>query len=130
MDLFPFRGGGPGRWLRQPVSFSFGKERSWEEPEEALFSLNGGVLHCRGCPPGTAGVSLPLGRETLAALRYLLGAEPKRIFSFRVSPETERELGALAEAYLRAQLERGFGSLDYWKLVARTGKAKQETKGT
>ncbi|MBQ2619557.1 MAG: DNA repair protein RecO [Oscillospiraceae bacterium] len=101
-----------------------------KEPEEALFSLNGGVLHCRGCPPGTAGVSLPLGRETLAALRYLLGAEPKRIFSFRVSPETERELGALAEAYLRAQLERGFGSLDYWKLVARTGKAKQETKGT
>lgn len=101
-----------------------------KEPEEALFSLRGGVLHCRGCPPGTAGVSVPVSRDTLAALRALMDAEPKRIFSFRAAPETERQLAKLAEAYLTAQLERSFGALDYWKLVTRTGRAIEETKGT
>lgn len=87
------------------------------EPEDAMFSLNGGTIHCRGCAPGTPGVSLPLSRELLLALRYIAEAEPKRAFSFSLSPEGERDLSALAEAYTLAQLERGFSALDYWKAV-------------
>lgn len=87
------------------------------EPEDALFSLNGGVLHCRACPPGTAGVSLPLGPDALAAMRYVVAAEPKKIFAFRISDEAEKQLRDVCEAYAAAQLERGFGALDYWKAV-------------
>lgn len=88
-----------------------------DEPEDAMLSLNGGILHCRSCPPGTAGVSLPVGRDTLAALRYIAAAGPKRIFAFDIPREAETQLGGVCEAYMTAQLERGFGTLDYWKSV-------------
>lgn len=85
------------------------------EPERAMFSLNGGCLHCPDCPPGAPGVSLPLCREALDAMRYVVAAEPKRIFSFSVPEPALRQLGEVCEAYAAAQLERGFGALDYWK---------------
>ena len=88
-----------------------------EEPEDAMFSLNGGILHCRSCPPGSSGVSLPVSRETLEAMRYILLSDAKKIFSFSLSEAGEKQLGQITEAYVAAQLERGFGSLDYWKVV-------------
>lgn len=86
-------------------------------PEEPLLSVRGGVLHCRGCVPDTAGVSLPLLPETLEAMRYIITAHPKRIFSFSVPKQSLRQLGDVTQAYMSAQLERGFAALDYWKSV-------------
>lgn len=86
-------------------------------PEDPVFSLNGGSVHCRGCAPGAVGVSLPLPAETLEAMRFILAAPPKRIFSFRIPAEAERRLGDVCEAYAAVQLERGFGTLDYWKSI-------------
>ena len=86
-----------------------------EPPADPVFSLNGGSVHCRSCPPGAAGVSLPVSAETLDAMRHILGAPPKRIFSFRIPAAAEKQLGDLCEAYAAVQLERGFGALDYWK---------------
>jgi len=87
------------------------------EPEDALFSLSGGI-HCRGCAPGVGGVSLPLGKETLAAMRYIVSAPPRRILAFTLSPDALRRLGDVCEAYLLSRLERGFSALDYWKQIA------------
>ena len=88
-------------------------------PEDPVFSLNGGSVHCRSCPPGTAGVSLPLLPGTLEAMRHVISAPPKRIFSFSL-PETEaRQLADVCEAYAAVQLERGFGALDYWKSLRK-----------
>lgn len=92
-----------------------------EMPEDALFSINGGVIHCRGCNPGTAGISLPIGEDALAAMRYICFAEPKKIFSFSIPPEAQKQLSDAAEAYVAAQLERGFASLDYWKSISFKG---------
>ncbi len=88
-----------------------------EPPEEPLFSLGGGSVHCRSCPPGAAGVSMPLSASTLDAMRYIVSAPPKRIFSFHISESAEKQLGDICEAYTAVQLERGFGSLDYWKSI-------------
>ena len=88
-----------------------------EPPEDPVFSLNGGGVHCRSCPPGAAGVSLPLSGETLDAMRFIAAAPPKRIFSFQIPEASERQLGDVCEAYAAVQLERGFGALDYWKSV-------------
>ena len=90
-----------------------------QPPDDPVFSLNGGSVHCRACPPGTAGVSLPVSPETLDAMRYISASPPKRIFSFRIPDEAERQLADLAEAYAAVQLERGFGALDYWKSLQR-----------
>ncbi|MGE4353752.1 MAG: DNA repair protein RecO [Oscillospiraceae bacterium] len=81
------------------------------------FSLNGGVLHCAGCPSGSPGVSLPLCRQSLLAMRYISLAEPKKIFSFLLEDEAMERLKNVCEGYVMAQLERGFASLDYWKSV-------------
>lgn len=87
------------------------------EPAQPSFSLNGGCIHCLGCPPGSPGVSLPLCREALDAMRYIIRAEPKKLFSFKIPSAAERQLRDVCEAYMMAQLERGFGALDYWKTV-------------
>lgn len=89
-------------------------------PESPSFSLNGGCVHCLGCPPGSPGVSLPLCRETLDAMRYVIFAPPKRIFSFQIPDAAQRQLGEVCEAYVAAQLERGFGALDYYKALCLT----------
>ncbi len=85
-----------------------------EEPEEPLFSFSGGI-HCRHCP--MPGQSVALSGEVLAAVRYILLAEPKKIFSFTLGGEALGKLGELAEGYTEAQLDRRFSSLDYWRTV-------------
>ena len=90
-------------------------------PEDALLSLNGGILHCRSCPPGVGGISLPVSPDTVNAMRYIIMAEPKKIFSFSLSEENRNQLSGVTEAYMAAQLERGFGALDYWKSVKYKG---------
>lgn len=86
-----------------------------EPPEDPVFSLNGGCVHCRSCPPGAAGVSLPVSAETLDAMRHIVSAPPKRCFAFSVPKAAEKQLADVCEAYAAVQLERGFGALDYWK---------------
>ncbi|MGI6029325.1 MAG: DNA repair protein RecO [Candidatus Heteroscillospira sp.] len=88
-----------------------------ENIEFPRFSLNGGNLHCAGCPSGSAGVSLPLCSQSLLAMRYISCAEPKKIFSFSLEGDAFERLKNVCEGYVMAQLERGFGSLDYWKSV-------------
>ena len=87
-------------------------------PEEPRFSLRGGTIHCCACAPGAAGLSLPLCAASLAAMRYVVTAPPKKVFSFTTGdPEAEQRLYAICEAYVTAQLERTFGALEYWKTV-------------
>jgi len=88
-----------------------------ETGNDAVFSLSGGSIHCRTCPPGTPGISLPVSPAALEAMRYIISAEPKKIFSFDISADVEKQLGGICEAYVLTQLERGFGALDYWKTV-------------
>ncbi len=89
-----------------------------QPPEDPVFSLNGGSVHCRTCPPGAAGVSLPVSHGTLDAMRYICEAPAKRIFSFQIPESASRQLAELAEAYAAVQLERSFGALDYWKAIS------------
>lgn len=87
-------------------------------PEDPRFSLRGGTIHCCDCMPGAPGLSLPLCAASLAAMRYIVTAPPKKVFSFTTGdPEAEQRLYAVCEAYVTAQLERTFGTLDYWKTV-------------
>ena len=64
---------------------------------------------------GENGRSLPLCRDSLAALRHAVYGEPKRLYSFTLGPEPLRRLSAAAEAFMTAQLERKFRTLDFFK---------------
>ncbi len=90
-------------------------------PEPDRFSVSGGVLQCAGCLfPGEQGLRLPVHAGTLAAIRYIVSCDLKRLFSFQLGDAAMKELADLAETYLLAQLERGFFTLDFYKSLILT----------
>lgn len=85
------------------------------DPQQPYFDVLQGVLRCGTCGEGHRG--LPLCRDSLAALRHIVYGDPKRLYSFTLGPEAQKRLSAAAEAFVSAQLERGFRTLDFYKSV-------------
>lgn len=85
-----------------------------ENPAEPVLDTVQGVLRCRGCGGGGG---RPLCPDSLAALRHIVYGDPKRLYAFRLGPEPLRRLTAASEAFLYAQLERSFGTLDFYKSI-------------
>ena len=87
-----------------------------ENPAEPRLHLSEGVLHCAACRGGVGeGISMPLTPGALAAVRHVVCGDPRRIFSFSLEADGMARLGAASEAFLLTQLERGFGTLDFYK---------------
>ena len=84
------------------------------DPEPDRFDVRGGILCCASCSAGE-GLRLPVRPGSLAAMRYLVSCDAKRLFSFRLEGRAVKELCDLAETYLQTQLERGFYTLDFYK---------------
>lgn len=92
------------------------------EPERPRLNLTQGVLHCVGCGEEVGrGISLPLSPPVLAALRHLVTCPGKKLLSFRLDDKNLAQLGEVCEAYLLTQLERGYGTLDYYKQLRVLG---------
>ena len=87
------------------------------EPDEPWFSPRGGAVYCAHCRGASSSAVTPLLPETLAAMRHIVNADPKKIFSFTLGDAGRRQLAHVCEDYTETQLERGFASLDYWKKV-------------
>lgn len=85
------------------------------DPEKPLLDVVQGVLRCETCGAGETGWSLPLCRDSLAALRHILYGDPKRLYSFKLGGPALDRLAAAAEAFTETQLERGFRTLDFYK---------------
>ena len=85
------------------------------EPEQPMFDVVQGVLRCRACGAGEGGLSMPLCESSLAALRHVIYGEAKRLYSFQLGEPALRRLGGAAEAFVAAQLERGFKTLGFYK---------------
>ncbi len=84
-----------------------------EQPQEPVFDLLDGRLFCRKCCGRGSAVSLDEG--SLEAMRFVLSAPPKQIFSFDLEGDPLITLGFAAENYLLTQTERSFATLDYYK---------------
>ncbi|MBR4309230.1 MAG: DNA repair protein RecO [Oscillospiraceae bacterium] len=89
-----------------------------EQGTPAFFHIREGRLSCANCAQSmTDGIRMPLSPGALEALRYICYADSKKIFSFRLASECLQQLSNLSEAYLCAQLERGFYTLDFYKTL-------------
>lgn len=88
-----------------------------EEAESPLFDLTGGVLLCRECASGSIGERLSVSPPALAAMRYIVSAEAKKLYSFTLGEKALSELARISEAYLITQLGTGFRTLNYYKQV-------------
>ncbi len=84
--------------------------------------LGQGEAHCGDCrkflPPG---ISMPLSVGALDAMRYCVYGEPRRLFAFSLSEADLEVFSDTCEAYVLSKLERGFGTLDFWKRVRAGG---------
>ena len=87
------------------------------EPVEPMLGIEGGRLCCRACRSSVSGDLAPLCPDSLAAMRYIIKAPPKQLFSFKLEGESLKRLGFAAERYLLIQAERKFSTLDYYKKV-------------
>ncbi|MDD3347467.1 DNA repair protein RecO [Oscillibacter sp.] len=87
------------------------------EPDGPLLDVVQGVLRCRGCgaAAGARALSMPLCPDSLAALRHIVYGDPKRLYGFTLGNPALARLSAAAEAFLAAQLERSFRTLDFYK---------------
>ena len=90
------------------------------EPSRPFLSLSNGRICCSECRGAKFDMPAGLSTESLAAMRYILSAPAKRLFSFVISENGERELSNAAENYLLRQTERRFSTLDYWKQLKFT----------
>lgn len=102
--------------------------------EEPYLDVMNGALICARClaretallplpevdETGARTILSPLTSSAAAAISFVVNADPKRVFSFRMTDERSGALFArAAEAYLLHHLERGFQSLEnYKRLVA------------
>jgi len=96
--------------------------------------VNEGVIRCGKCrsdarefPRGDGSNCAParamggltavveLSGAALQAMRYILGCDRKKLFSFNIGDLALGELTKAAEAYLLAKLDRGFRTLEYYK---------------
>lgn len=86
-----------------------------------------GAFVCDGCKEkqngekeiqnGTAYIICPLTPSATAAIKYVVEAEPKRIFSYSLAEEDIPCYISACEKYLLHHLERSFDSLDFYKSV-------------
>ena len=76
------------------------------------------MIVCEKCyrADGTPTVSLEPG--VLAALRHTIYAPFEKVFSFELSPNGEKQLETAAELYVRAQLERDFKTLEFYRRIS------------
>jgi DNA repair protein RecO (recombination protein O) len=103
-------------------------------PENAYLDVMNGRLICADCQTkrnrlvgaeksdeatGARSIICPVSASVLAALRYVLTAPDKKIFSFSMKDsEEERSLERATETFLLNQLERDFDTLHFYRSVA------------
>ena len=80
--------------------------------------LLGGTVRCRDCLDEKAsGKSAALCTGSLAAMRHIAHSEAKKVFSFSLGEDALERLSAAAEGFLITQLDRGFGTLSFYKSI-------------
>lgn len=100
------------------------------EDGEMLFDVMNGIIYCRECQKirnmgearpedtGTASIVLQLTPSILKGLRYVLSAEPNRVFSYSIAEDEQADFSEVCEKYIINHLERGFTTLDFYHEVA------------
>lgn len=86
------------------------------EADVMYFDCQKNSIVCSSCAKEGPNM-LKLSRGALTALRYIIVAEPKKIFSFNISQESLDLLSQCSEMYVLSQINKHPGSLDFYKQV-------------
>ena len=88
-----------------------------EAPVSPMLGVETGHICCKACREASVGYAVPLCDASLEALRYVVSAPAKQLFSFQLEEDALRRLNACTETFLVQQSGRRFPSLDYWKKI-------------
>ncbi|MBQ8074420.1 MAG: DNA repair protein RecO [Oscillospiraceae bacterium] len=88
-----------------------------EQPVSPVLGVQTGKICCRKCRTSELGAGMQLCSASLAAMRYLVSAPARRLFSFTLPEEALRRLNQASETYLATQASRRFATLEYWKKI-------------
>ena len=88
-----------------------------EDPASPVFGLQTGHICCRNCQNASTGTGASLDEASLEAMRYIVSAPAKQLFSFRLERDALKRLNDCSERYLTEQAGRRFDTLDYWKKI-------------
>ena len=83
-----------------------------ETPEDPVVEIASGELKCAR---HAVGDRAELDAASLAAARFLLRAPSRRMLSFELPEGSLALLGGMTERYFLDKMERGFGTLDFYK---------------
>jgi DNA repair protein RecO (recombination protein O) len=64
--------------------------------------------------------TMKLSAGVKSAAEYIISCDAKKLFSFKLSDEAQRELSTATESYLLTHLDRTFKTLDYYKATVQT----------
>lgn len=85
------------------------------EAETMFFLPRSGKILCENCfQPDASEPAIRLSPGVLTGLRHTVYADFEKLFSFRLSPQGERELGEAAELYVLETLGRSFTTLEFY----------------
>jgi DNA repair protein RecO (recombination protein O) len=88
------------------------------EPGELYFCISDGGFYCSDCFEDDGETDyMKIKLPVLSAVRHIVLSDFDRLFGFRVSETTQEKLSALSESYMLTHLERGFGTLDFYKTI-------------
>lgn len=88
-----------------------------ENPSEPVLSYSDSNLYCRSCT--SDGRFVNLSPAILAAMRYIIAAQPKRQFSFSLPNEELHRLSSITEQYMMYHSSGNISTLSYWKEINR-----------
>lgn len=77
------------------------------------FDFSGGAL-CQDCGTHASEKMMP---DTKSAIDYILKADTKKLFSFTLLKEAQKNLSDICEGYLLSKSEKNYKSLEYYKKI-------------
>lgn len=80
------------------------------------FSSKSGGIICAECSKSG---DIPINSGVYHAVCYILGSEPKKMFSFNAVPEVMKTVSQIAEAHVFTYSEKKLSSLDYYKKITK-----------
>lgn len=86
------------------------------EADVMYFNCQKNNIICSSCVKDQTEL-IKLSRGAITALRYIITAEPKKVFSFNTSQDSLDQLSQCSETYTLSQIDKHPGSLDFYKHV-------------
>lgn len=87
-----------------------------KEGENFVFRADKGGICCPNCTKVSVRERY-LNTSTIYTLQYIISSKIEQLYSFRVTPEVQKELEAICKEYIKEYVDRKFKSLEFLECI-------------